>query len=77
MVYEKQKPDLIILDLILPGISCEELLPMLNNTPVTVLSAKDNVNDKISVLHDGATDYITKPFLSIAKQLTEKLNGEI
>ena len=56
---------LILLDLMLPGISGEELLSFIRSDrdiPVIVLTAKDELDDKISVLIGGADDYITKPF---------------
>ncbi len=62
LVLENKKPDLILLDLMLPGLSGEELLPKINDTPVIVVSAKADVADKVSLLLNGASDYITKPF---------------
>ena len=57
--------DLIILDLMLPGISGEEVLKEVRtrgNMPVIVLTAKDTIDDKVDVLRGGADDYVTKPF---------------
>ncbi len=56
------KPDLILLDLMLPGLSGEELLPKISGIPVIALSAKTAVTDKVGMLLSGAADYITKPF---------------
>lgn len=56
------KPDLILLDLMLPGLSGEEVLPKLKGTPVIVVSAKIDVEDKVGLLLGGAVDYVTKPF---------------
>ncbi|MGN0593847.1 MAG: response regulator transcription factor [Hominimerdicola sp.] len=56
---------LIILDLMLPGMTGEELLEKIkpdNPTPVIVLSAKDELDSKVALLNRGAEDYITKPF---------------
>ena len=56
---------LVLLDLMLPGMSGEELLSGIrseSDIPVIVLTAKDELDDKISVLTGGADDYITKPF---------------
>lgn len=61
-LLEKNRPDLILLDLMLPGLSGEEVLPHIENIPVIVLSAKVDVQDKIAVLLNGAADYMTKPF---------------
>lgn len=57
-----RKPDLILLDLMLPGLSGEEVLAKIENVPVIVVSAKLDVDDKVNVLLGGAADYITKPF---------------
>ncbi len=60
------KPDLILLDIMLPvlsGIEIYKQLKVLNiNIPVIFLTAKNNVQDKIEGLKLGADDYITKPF---------------
>ncbi len=56
------KPDLILLDLMLPGLSGEELLPKIKDIPVIVVSAKVDVSDKVGLLLGGAADYVTKPF---------------
>ncbi|MCR5848113.1 MAG: response regulator transcription factor [Lachnospiraceae bacterium] len=63
MVLEKNRPDLILLDLMLPGLSGEEVLPRIKGIPVIVVSAKTDVNHKVRLLYDGASDYITKPFV--------------
>src|SRR5215813_3751389 len=60
------KPDVILLDLGLPGISgkdvCQQLKRDLPSTPIIVVSAKTDVWDKVLLLELGATDYVTKPF---------------
>ena len=61
-LLSQQKPDLILLDLMLPGLSGEELLPRIQGTPVIVLSAKLDVENKVKALLSGAADYMTKPF---------------
>ena len=58
----KEKPDLILLDLMLPGISGEELLLQILDIPAIVVSAKADTADKVGLLLGGAADYITKPF---------------
>ncbi len=62
LMLSQQKPDLILLDLMLPGLSGEDLLPKLSGIPVIVVSAKGDVTDKVGLLLGGAADYITKPF---------------
>ena len=62
LALTKIKPDLILLDLMLPGLSGEELIPKLNGIPVIVVSAKVDVDNKVDLLLNGAADYITKPF---------------
>ena len=57
-----ETPDVILLDLMLPGLSGEELLPKIQEIPVIVVSAKTGVDDKVQLLLKGAADYITKPF---------------
>lgn len=62
-ILEKQHFDLILLDLMLPGISGEELISDLcTKARVIVLSAKTDVLNKIELLQLGADDYICKPF---------------
>lgn len=58
----QHRPDLVLLDLMLPGLSGEEVLSHTRNIPVIVLSAKVDVQDKVNLLLGGATDYMTKPF---------------
>ena len=62
LVLSNRRPDLILLDLMLPGLSGEELLPKLRDIPVIVVSAKADTADKVDLLTGGAADYITKPF---------------
>ncbi|MCM1188759.1 MAG: response regulator transcription factor [bacterium] len=62
LLFEKNRPDLILLDLMLPGLSGEQLLPHIKNIPVIVVSAKAETDDKVKVLLEGAADYLTKPF---------------
>lgn len=58
-----QSPDLILMDLMLPGLSGEELLTHIpEDTPVIAVSARSSIDDKISLLSKGCVDYITKPF---------------
>ncbi len=55
-------PDLILLDLMLPVQSGEDLLPKIKEIPVIVVSAKFDAAHKADLLLRGAQDYITKPF---------------
>jgi len=62
----KHKPDLILLDVMLPGKNgfeiCKELRQGKNNTPIIMLTAKNEEADKVLGLELGADDYVTKPF---------------
>lgn len=65
LVLKMETFALIILDLMLPGISGEEVLGEIRktkNVPVIVVSAKDALDTKIDLLSMGADDYLTKPF---------------
>ena len=62
LVLKGNRPDLILLDLMLPGLSGEELLPRLKGIPTIVVSAKVAVQDRVELLLGGAADYLTKPF---------------
>ncbi|MHB8880179.1 MAG: response regulator transcription factor [Thermodesulfovibrionales bacterium] len=63
---KKNQYDLLILDIMLPGISgielCREIRSMDIQTPILMLTAKDSVKDKVLGLNSGADDYLTKPF---------------
>ena len=61
-LVKNQKMDLILLDLMLPGLDGEAVMEHINGIPVIILSAKSEVEDKIHLLNEGACDYITKPF---------------
>ncbi|TQR16541.1 response regulator transcription factor [Psychrobacillus soli] len=65
-VYRSRSWDLILLDVMLPGMSGIELLRRIrlkdSFIPVILLTAKDSIEDKVSGLDLGANDYITKPF---------------
>lgn len=69
LLLEKERIDLIILDLMLPGLSREEVLKKSGDIPVIVVSAKADIDDKVKMLKNGAQDYMTKPFS--ARELTE------
>ncbi|WP_310602712.1 response regulator transcription factor [Anaerosporobacter sp.] len=62
---EKEAYDLVLLDLMLPGLSGEEVLQTIrkkSDIPVITVSAKDDKDTRLALLKDGADDYITKPF---------------
>lgn len=62
MMLENSKPDLVLLDLMLPGLSGEEVFEKIKNIPVIIISAKPDFDNKIRLLKNGAADYMTKPF---------------
>lgn len=78
LLLKEKKPDLILLDLMLPGMFGEDILPQIQGIPVIVVSAKTAVEDKVELLLGGAVDYLTKPFdtkellARIAVRLREK-----
>ena len=65
-LFRQHKPDLVILDIMLPGKSgydlCREIRATKNRTPILMLSAKGQEIDKVVGLELGADDYVTKPF---------------
>ena len=61
-LLQQEKPDLALLDLMLPGLSGEQVLPSLSGIPTIVVSAKVGLDDKVRLLLNGAADYLTKPF---------------
>lgn len=75
LLLEKEKYDLILLDLMLPGLSGEEIITKINNIPIIVLSAKISSDDKVNCLLSGANDYITKPFDS--KELLARIEVQL
>lgn len=62
LLLSTSKPNLVLLDLMLPGLSGEEVLPKIKGIPVIVVSAKVDIDSKVDLLLGGAVDYITKPF---------------
>lgn len=72
-------PDLIILDLMLPGMDGIEVCQHLKTDtqtekiPIIMLTAKDNINDKVEGLQIGADDYVTKPF--VLKELKARIKS--
>ena len=62
LLLEKYSYDLILLDLMLPGICGEEIIRRYSSTPIIVISAKTKIDDKVQTLLEGARDYMIKPF---------------
>lgn len=62
LLLNHSRPDLVLLDLMLPGLDGETVLRGIRDIPVLVVSAKAELDHKVKVLLDGAADYITKPF---------------
>src|SRR5512134_880039 len=76
-VANSVRPDLITLDLMMPGLSgfelCELLRgdPKFSNIPILIVSARDDIGSKERAMSAGATDYVTKPF--DADELMQKI----
>ena len=66
MLLREQRPDVVITDLMLPGVPGEEIVRAIRDAdsalPIIVISARITAADKISLLQAGADDYLTKPF---------------
>jgi DNA-binding response OmpR family regulator len=65
LLFEQNQVDLILLDLMLPGMNGEEFLQEIRQNsgiPIMVISAKSDQKSKLELLTNGADDYITKPF---------------
>ena len=83
--YDRSGADLVLLDLMLPGLSGTEVCRALrqrSNVPVIMLTARDSEIDKVVGLEIGADDYVTKPFSSrelvarIRAVLRRRVDGE-
>ena len=64
-LYRKLRPDLVLLDVMMPGVDGWGVLRAIrqdSQTPVIMLTAKGETNDKVQGLKQGADDYLTKPF---------------
>ncbi|NLJ81195.1 MAG: response regulator transcription factor [Firmicutes bacterium] len=64
-VFQEQRPDLVILDLMLPKLSGEEVSAFIRKqgeTPIIMLTAKTSEEDRVKGLESGVDDYVTKPF---------------
>ena len=74
-VLTETRPDLVLLDLMLPGLNGEDLLPHIKGIPVIVVSAKIDIDSKVDLLLNGATDYVTKPFHT--KELLARISVQL
>ncbi|MGB4659217.1 MAG: response regulator transcription factor [Mobilitalea sp.] len=75
-LFDKMNPDLVVLDLMLPKISGEEVCKAIRRTsrvPIIMLTAKIEEDDKINGLNIGADDYVTKPFSP--RELMARINS--
>jgi two-component system, OmpR family, alkaline phosphatase synthesis response regulator PhoP len=77
--FKNQKPDMVLIDIMLPDISGIELLKIIRKTdkkiPIMVISALQNEMDKVIALDNGADDYMTKPFGIL--ELTSRIRSKI
>ena len=79
-ILDKHHSDVIIVDLMMPGINGYELCQALRsknktkNVPIIILSAKTQMNDKLHAIDVGADDYITKPFDPLELERRIRLN---
>lgn len=65
LLFQNNEIDLVITDLMMPGMSGEELIRKIrtdSSVPAIVVSAKDTIDSKVDLLSMGADDYLTKPF---------------
>ncbi len=62
LLLENERFDLVLLDLMLPGVCGEDVLKKIRDIPVIVVSAKIDIENKVNLLLGGAADYVTKPF---------------
>ncbi|MGH7776106.1 MAG: response regulator [Candidatus Dormibacterales bacterium] len=83
-VFSQMKPDLVVLDIMLPGVDglsiCREIRKS-SQVPIIMLTARDEITDKVVGLEVGADDYLTKPFhpqelVARAKALLRRASSE-
>ena len=77
-IFEAEKPDLVLLDVMLPGKSGIEVCKQLrgvSGTPIIMLTAKSETNDVVLGLEAGADDYMVKPFEP--SELTARINARL
>jgi DNA-binding response OmpR family regulator len=79
-LIDKSSPDVIVVDLMMPGINGYELCQAIRSrtktkdVPIIILSAKHQMNDKLHAIDVGADDYITKPFDPLELERRIRLN---
>jgi two-component system response regulator RegX3 len=76
ILFDKNGPDLVLLDLMLPGLSGTEVcrqIRLKSNVPIIMLTARDTEIDKVVGLELGADDYVTKPYSS--RELIARINA--
>src|SRR5205814_6839682 len=75
----REKPDLILLDIMLPKLDgfalCSELRRLSLDVPVLMLTAKGQVQDRVTGLDAGADDYLVKPFSTRSEEHTSELQS--
>ncbi len=75
---DSSKPDIFILDLMLPnmtGFECAKLIRQKSNSPILMVSARSDTHDVVAGLEAGADDYIIKPFAP--KELTARMKAHL
>lgn len=72
LLLKQKRPNLILLDLMLPVMSGEKVLSQIQGIPIIVVSAKTDADSKVNLLLGGAVDYLTKPFDT--KELLARIN---
>jgi DNA-binding response OmpR family regulator len=76
-LFQQEKPDLVILDIMLPGLdgfeACKKIREQDRQTPIIMLTAKSQESDKLLGFELGADDYVTKPFS--AKELIARVKA--
>lgn len=81
-LLESHTPDIVVLDLMMPGMNGYEFCDLLKHnpgtkdTPVLILSAKSQMHDKLEAIEVGADDYLTKPFdpMELIRRIKLNLN---
>ena len=77
-LYQKYEPNMIILDIMMPGIDGYQVLDVVrqsSNIPVIMLTAKDDIFSLPKALNNGADDYVTKPFSML--ELTSRIRAHM